>query len=87
MRMKLRSLVVAVALVSAEVALAGVNGVKLKTGAERPLSPLDPGLELVGRLRARSATEVGHSRQGDRARSVLQQPTFGVQSADLSEGR
>ena len=61
MRMKLRSLVVAVALVSAEVALAGVNGVKLKTGAERPLSPLDPGLELVGRLRARSATEVGHS--------------------------
>ena len=46
---------------AATAAFGGVNGVKLRTGAARPLSPLDPGLKEVGRLRARSATEVGHS--------------------------
>ena len=40
---------------------AGVNNIVPKTGAERPLSPLDPGLREIGRLRARSATEVGRS--------------------------
>lgn len=39
----------------------GVNGVKVKTGENRPISPLDPGLTQVGRLRARGANEVGHS--------------------------
>ena len=43
------------------VSAAGVNGVKLLTGDDRPLSPLEPGLVEIGRLRARSATEVGHS--------------------------
>lgn len=43
------------------VSAAGVDGVKLLTGDDRPLSPLEPGLVEIGRLRARSATEVGHS--------------------------
>ncbi|MBR3086736.1 MAG: beta-galactosidase [Kiritimatiellae bacterium] len=38
-----------------------VLGVKLKTGDDRPVSPLDPGFPLLGRLRARGAREVGCS--------------------------
>ena len=57
----MKKVVAALAVLAAGSAWTGVNGVKLKTGAARPLSPLDPGLEQVGRLRARSATEVGHS--------------------------
>lgn len=40
---------------------AGVYNVVPKTGADRPLSPLNPGLREIGRLRARSASEVGRS--------------------------
>jgi len=49
------------AVLAAGTALAGVNGVKLKTGKDRPISPLDPGLKEIGRLRARGASEVGRS--------------------------
>jgi len=38
-----------------------VLGVKLKTGDGRPVSPLNPGFPLLGRLRARGAREVGRS--------------------------
>ena len=38
-----------------------VLGVKIKTGSDRPVSPLRVDMPLVGRLRARSAGEVGPS--------------------------
>lgn len=38
-----------------------ILGVKLKTGDDRPVTPLDSGFPLLGRLRARGAREVGRS--------------------------
>ncbi len=59
--MSRKNILLALTVASSLSLTAGVYNVKPKTGAERPLSPLDPGLREIGRLRARSASEVGKS--------------------------